>query len=39
MNKFFPPLYGIPTSIKENIEMEGTRSTIGLTIRADRIDK
>ena len=39
MNKFFPPLYGIPISIKDNIEMEGTRSTIGLTIRADRIDK
>jgi len=39
MNKFFPPLYGIPISVKENIEMEGTRSTIGLTIRADRINK
>ena len=39
MNKFFPPLFGIPTSVKDNIEMEGTRSTIGLTIRADRFLK
>ncbi len=39
MNKFFPPLFGIPTSIKENIQIEGTRSTIGLTIRATRYDK
>ena len=38
MNQFFPPLFGIPTSLKDNIIMQGTRATIGLTIRADKFD-
>ena len=36
MNRFFPPLFGIPISVKENIDMAGTRSTLGATIRADK---
>lgn len=39
MDKFFPPLYGIPTSVKENIDIEGTRSTLGATVRAKDIIK
>jgi Asp-tRNA(Asn)/Glu-tRNA(Gln) amidotransferase A subunit family amidase len=39
MGIYFPPLFGIPTSIKENIDMENTRSTLGVTIRADRFVK
>lgn len=37
MEKYFPPLFGIPTSIKDNIDMAGTRSTLGATIRAEKI--
>ena len=36
MEQFFPPLFGVPTSIKDNIDMEGTCSTIGITVRAER---
>jgi Asp-tRNA(Asn)/Glu-tRNA(Gln) amidotransferase A subunit family amidase len=32
--KYLPPLFGVPISIKDNIEMQGTRSTMGLTKRA-----
>ncbi len=37
--KYLPPLFGVPISIKDNIEMEGTRSTNGLTINATKIIK
>ena len=36
-SKHLPWLFGIPISIKDNIDMQGTRSTIGLTIRANKI--
>ena len=39
MDKYFPPLYGIPTSVKDNIEIEGKHSTLGVTIRATKADK
>jgi Asp-tRNA(Asn)/Glu-tRNA(Gln) amidotransferase A subunit family amidase len=39
MDKYFPPLFGVPISIKDNIELEGTTSTVGLTIRANDIKK
>jgi Asp-tRNA(Asn)/Glu-tRNA(Gln) amidotransferase A subunit family amidase len=37
--KFLPPLFGIPASFKDNIELEGTVSTIGLRARANRVAK
>jgi Asp-tRNA(Asn)/Glu-tRNA(Gln) amidotransferase A subunit family amidase len=33
MEKYFPPLFGIPCSVKDNIDMEGTHSTVGVTVR------
>ena len=39
MEKYFPPLFGIPTSVKDNIEVQGTHSTIGCTVRAKSMDK
>ena len=36
MERFLPPLFGIPTSIKDNIDMQGTCSTIGITVRAEK---
>jgi fatty acid amide hydrolase len=32
-------LFGVPTSIKDNVEMEGTVATVGLSARANRINK
>jgi Asp-tRNA(Asn)/Glu-tRNA(Gln) amidotransferase A subunit family amidase len=37
MDKFLPPLFGVPISLKDNIELAGTTSTVGLTARANRI--
>lgn len=39
MDKYFPPLYGVPISLKDNIELEGTASTVGVTVRANSIMK
>ncbi len=30
-DKFFPPLYGVPISIKDLFDMKGLHSTIGIT--------
>lgn len=38
-NKHLPVLFGVPTSIKENIEIQGKASTIGLSARANRLCK
>ena len=38
MEKYLPPLFGIPISVKENIPIQGTRATVGLTSRANNID-
>jgi Asp-tRNA(Asn)/Glu-tRNA(Gln) amidotransferase A subunit family amidase len=37
--KYLPALFGVPISIKDNLEMAGTRSTVGLTKRANIIIK
>lgn len=36
--KFLPPLFGVPISFKDNLQLAGTRATIGLTIRANKVD-
>lgn len=38
-DKHFSPLFGVPVSIKDNIEMESTSATIGLSCRANNISK
>ena len=35
MQKFLPPLFGVPVSVKDNIEMEGTVSSFGLIARSN----
>ena len=37
LEKYFPPFFGIPISIKDNIDMKGKRSTMGVTVRAHDI--
>lgn len=34
MEKYFPPLFGVPTSVKDVFDIKGMTSTIGLTQRA-----
>jgi Asp-tRNA(Asn)/Glu-tRNA(Gln) amidotransferase A subunit family amidase len=32
--KYLPPLFGVPTSIKDLFDQKGKRTTIGVTVRA-----
>lgn len=38
-DKHFPALFGVPISIKDNIEMKSTSSTVGLSSRANIIQE
>ena len=35
--RFLPPLFGVPTSIKDYFDQKGKRSTLGCTVRAHDI--
>ena len=36
--RHFPYLFGVPISIKDNIEMESTAATVGLSCRANNVN-
>jgi Asp-tRNA(Asn)/Glu-tRNA(Gln) amidotransferase A subunit family amidase len=37
-DRHFPYLFGVPISIKDNIEMKSTVSTVGLSYRANNVN-
>ena len=36
-HRHLPPLFGVPTSVKDLFDMKGKRTTIGVTVRAHEI--